>query len=224
MDAVSTGEAGLASARRRPPAAIVLDVLLPGADGWEILRQLKADDELAAIPVIIVTVVDERELGLALGAADYIVKPIRRQTLLQSLARHVARPSGDGRPRVLAVDDDAAALTLIRAALEPEGFEVLTTTSSSDALDLLAAQPFDLVVSDVVMPGIDGFELARRINADARTASIPILLTTAHDLSTADKDRLNGQVIGIALKGTAARDGLLRWLEPYLRQWRPATD
>ncbi|HET7028309.1 MAG TPA: response regulator [Candidatus Limnocylindrales bacterium] len=224
MEAVSTGEAGLASARRRLPAAIVLDVLLPGADGWEVLRQLKADEELAAIPVIIVTVVDERELGLALGAADYIVKPIRRQTLLQSLARHVAPPTGEARPRVLAVDDDAAALTLIRGALEPEGFDVLTTSSPSEALDLLSAQSFDLVVSDVVMPGIDGFELARRIKSNARTASIPILLCTAHDLSAADKDRLNGQVIGIALKGSAARDGLLRWLEPYLHQWRPATD
>jgi len=101
---------------------------------------------------------------------------------------------------------------------------VLTTSSPSEALDLLGEQSFDLVVSDVVMPGIDGFELARRIKADARTASIPILLCTAHDLSAADKDRLNGQVIGIALKGNAARDGLLRWLEPYLHQWRPATD
>ncbi len=222
IHAVSTGEGGLAAARARRPAAIILDVLLPGADGWEVLRQLKADEELNAIPVIIVTVVDERELGLALGAVDYIVKPIRRDSLLRSLARHVARPATGRAPRVLAVDDEPTALAFIRAALEPEGFEVRTTTSATEALGVLRQGGFDLVVSDVVMPEMDGFELARRLKADERTAAIPILLCTAHDLSPADKQRLNGQVIGIASKGSAAREGLLRWLEPYRRDWRPA--
>jgi signal transduction histidine kinase/CheY-like chemotaxis protein len=211
----ASGETGLAAARARRPAAIVLDVLLPGVDGWEVLRRLKADVDLASIPVIIVTVVDERELGLALGAVDYIVKPIRRDALLASLARHV-RGGTNERPRVLAVDDDPAALEVLRAALEPEGFDVQTTTNASDAFELLTSRAFDLVVSDVVMPEMDGFELARRLKADERTAAIPILLCTAHDLSASDKERLNGQIIGIASKGTAAREGLLRWLEPYL--------
>ena len=215
VHAVSTGVAGVALAHSLCPAAIILDVLLPGADGWEVLRQIKDDDAIASIPVIIVTVVDEREVGLALGAVDYIVKPIRRDALLRSLERHVPRSSGGRRPRVLAVDDDPAALELVRATLEPEGFEVLTTTSPLAALEMLRDRPFDLVVSDVVMPEVDGFELARRIHADPRTPNVPVLLSTAHDLSAADKARLNGQIIGIASKGGAARDGLLRWLEPY---------
>lgn len=218
---VSTGEAGLAFARQRRPAAIILDVLLPGADGWEILRRLKADDELATIPVIIVTVVDERELGLALGAVDYLVKPVRREALLASLAAHIGRQGTGDHPSVLAVDDDPAALGLIRALLEPEGVVVRTTTSPLRALDMLREERFDLLVSDVVMPELDGFELARQVKADPRTADLPILLCTAHDLSPADKERLNGQVIGIASKGDAARDGLLNWLRPHPR-WRPA--
>ena len=222
VQVASTGEAGLALARRTKPAAILLDVLLPGADGWEVLRQAKADEAIAPIPVIIVTVVDEQEVGLALGAVDYLVKPIRRNALLGSLRRHVRHPGPGSRPRVLAVDDDPAALDLVRAALEPEGFDVQTTTSALDALELLRGRSFDLVVSDVVMPDLDGFELARQIQADPGTAGIPVLLCTAHDLSEADKQRLNGQIIGIASKGGAARNGLLRWLEPYRPTVRPS--
>jgi len=208
------GEEGLVLARQLQPAAIILDVLLPGVDGWDVLRRAKADDAISSIPVIIVTVVDEQEVGLALGAVYYIVKPLRRTELLRSLARHL-RPTGN-RPKVLAVDDDPAALEIVRAALEPEGFEVHTTTSPLAALEMLQERRFDLVVSDVVMPDLDGFELARRIHENVRTADMPVLLVTAHDLSEADKMRLNGKIIGIASKGGAARHGLLRWLGPYL--------
>ena len=214
------GEEGLALARRLQPAAIILDVLLPGVDGWDVLRRAKADETISSIPVIIVTVVDEQEVGLALGAVDYIVKPLRRTDLLRSLARHV-RPDA-GRPRILAVDDDPAALEVVRAALEPEGFEVHTTTSAIHALEMLENRHFDLVVSDVVMPDLDGFELARRIHECASTADLPILLVTAHDLSDADKKRLNGKIIGIASKGGDAQYGLLRWLEAYLPGLRAA--
>jgi len=216
----ASGEEGLALARRLRPAAIILDVLLPGTDGWDVLRRAKADEAIASIPVIIVTVVDEKEVGLALGAVDYIVKPLRRDALLSSLARHVR--SNVGRPRILAVDDDPAALEVVRAALEPEGFDVHTTTSAIDALEMLEQRHFDLVVSDVVMPDLDGFELARRIHENARTTNMPVLLCTAHDLSEADKKRLNGQIIGIASKGGDAQHGLLRWLEPYLPTLRAA--
>jgi signal transduction histidine kinase/DNA-binding response OmpR family regulator len=215
------GEEGLVMARRLQPAAIILDVLLPGVDGWDVLRRAKADEAISSIPVIIVTVVDEQEVGLALGAVDYIVKPVRRSELLRSLMRHV-RPTAGNRPKVLAVDDDPAALEIVRAALEPEGFEVHTTTSAVTALEMLQGRRFDLVVSDVVMPDLDGFELARRIHENAQTADMPVLLVTAHDLSAADKKRLNGKIIGIASKGGEAQHGLLRWLEPYLPGLRKA--
>lgn len=217
VHAAATGAVGLDLARDLRPAAVILDVLLPGMDGWEILRQIKADPALSNLPVIIVTVVDEREIGLALGAADYIVKPIRRDALLESLDHHVPR-SGGTRPRVLAVDDDPAALDLIRAALEPEGFDVETTTNPVKALTLVVDRTYDVIVSDMVMPELNGLELAERIHANARTATMPILLVTAHDLTAAEKSQLNGQIIGIASKGVAARSGLLRWLEPYLRR------
>jgi len=221
VHAASTGREGLAMARHIRPAAVILDVLLPGVDGWEILRQIKADASLSSLPVIIVTVVDEREVGLALGASDYLVKPIRRDALLHSLEQYVRRSGDRPNPKVLAVDDDPAALDLVRAALEPEGFDVRTTTSSVAALQMVLDGQYDIVVSDVVMPELDGLQLAEMIHANVRTERLPILLVTAHDLSAGEKAMLNGQIIGIASKGGEARSGLLRWLEPYRRKHAP---
>jgi len=209
-----TGEAGLAAVAERAPAAVVLDVLLPGIDGWEVLRRLKADKRTQAIPVIFVTVVEEREVGLALGAADYLVKPIQRAALLGCLARYVENGSAAGSAkRVLVVDDEAAALALIRAALEPEGYEVVTAQGGRAALEWARrGQLVDLVVCDLVMPDVDGFEVIAALKRDRRTSAVPIVVCTAHDLTMAQKARLNGQILGIVAKGQDARLGLLDWL------------
>jgi len=207
-------EKGLAMAAEQRPAAIVLDVLLPGVDGWEALRRLKADPVVRDIPVIMLTVVDERDVGLALGAVDYLVKPIQRAALLASLARFAPRPSSTGLPlRVLAIDDEPAALDLIRSTLEPAGFVVRGVTSGREALDIVNRERYDLIVCDLVMPVLDGFDVIAALKADPRTAHIPILVCTARDLSEGDKDRLNGQILGIATKGTDGRDGLRAWLD-----------
>jgi signal transduction histidine kinase/CheY-like chemotaxis protein len=207
------GEAGLAEARRRTPAAVILDVLLPRLDGWEVLRRLKGDEALRDVPVIIVTVVDEREVGLALGAVDYLVKPVGREALLATLDRlGQTSPSRTERVRVLAVDDEPAAVALIRAALEPEGFEVVEALGGREALARARMEPIDLVICDLVMPDIDGFEVIGELKRDERTADIPILVCTAHELSNEDKARLNGQIMGIVAKGSDAREGLREWL------------
>jgi signal transduction histidine kinase/CheY-like chemotaxis protein len=211
--AVPTGEQGFREARAQRPAAIILDVLLPTIDGWEVLRRLKADDTLRDIPVVIVTVVDEREVGLALGAADYLVKPIERQALLRCLERLEIGPATSGRPlRILAVDDEPAALALVTATLEGPGIEVIEATGGRRALELARGGSLDLVVCDLMMPDLDGFEVVAELKADAATASIPILICTARDLTEDDKARLRGHIIGIVSKGDDARDGLRAWL------------
>ena len=210
------GETGLRMAREHRPAAIILDVLLPGADGWDVLRQLKVGPETRDVPVVIVTVVDERQVGLALGAVDYLVKPIERDALLASLARFAMEPQTPGSDRhlrVLAVDDEPSALALIRAALEPEGYEVLEAAGGREALERMRLEPIDLVVCDLVMPDVDGFEVIARLKANPETAPVPIVVCTAHDLSEADKARLSGNILGIVSKGSDAREGLRRWLE-----------
>lgn len=209
----SDGEGGLAQASRTPPGAILLDVLLPGMDGWDVLRALKADETLREVPVIIVTVVDERGVGLALGAADYFLKPVDRETLLARLGRYTFTTKVRRGPvHVLAVDDDPASLALVDAALTPEGFTVTGVTSGRAALELAVRHPFDLVICDLVMPGLSGFDVVAALQADPRTRDAVILILTAYELNETEKARLNGHVAGIVDKGTGAADGLRAWL------------
>jgi signal transduction histidine kinase/CheY-like chemotaxis protein len=207
------GENGLAMVAEQRPLAILLDVLVPRVDGWEVLRQLKADPAMRDIPVVMVTIVDEREVGLALGAVDYLVKPVQRVALLACLERiGITATATERPPTILAVDDEPAALQLVEGYLAGSGFEVLAASSGREALDLVQEHDVDLVICDLVMPDIDGFEVVAELKADARTAPIPILICTAHDLTTAEKARLHGQILGIVSKGPSARDGLRGWL------------
>jgi PAS domain S-box-containing protein len=207
------GPAALAEARLEPPAAILLDVVLPGLDGWSVLRDLKADRDLRDIPVVIVTIVDEREVGLALGASDYLLKPVDRTTLLASVSRYVRPRSGEARPvRILAVDDEPAALDLIRAVLEPAGYDLVRTTSARKALELARLNPPDLMICDLVMPEVDGLGVVAALKDDPVTGAVPILILTAHELSTADRNRLNGEILGVVSKGPAVSRDLRDWL------------
>ena len=141
------------------------------------------------------------------------MKPVDRDALLASLGRYTfLAKSRERRVRVLAVDDEPAALDLFRTALEPEGFDVVTASGGREALAQAAAGEFDLVICDLVMPGIDGFEVIAKLKADPRTAPVPILVCTAHDLTEEDKGRLNGKILGIVSKGADALDGLRSWL------------
>ena len=213
----SDGERGLASARAQRPAAIVLDILLPGIDGWEVLRQLKSDAALRDVPVIIATVVDERGVGLALGAVDYLVKPVDPKALLDRLGRYTFTTKVKTRAmKVLAIDDEVAALDMIEGTLEPLGFTVRRASSGSEGIELAQTAGADLIICDLMMPGVDGFEVVARLHDAVDTASIPILILTAHDLTEADKERLNGRVLGIATKGDSGVNGLSQWLTTVL--------
>ncbi len=207
------GETGLAAAAAQPPTAILLDVLLPDIDGWEVLRRLKSDPIARSVPVVIVTVVDERDVGLALGAVDYLVKPIDRGALLATLARFAGPPPAGRRDRrVLAVDDEPATLDFLEGVLRPAGFDVVRATDGFDALGVAVQDPPDLVICDLVMPGLDGFGVVTALKADPATRSVPVVILTGHELTAADKERLNGQVLGVVSKGPDARRGLHDWL------------
>jgi signal transduction histidine kinase/CheY-like chemotaxis protein len=208
----SSGEAGLAAARAARPGAILLDVLLPGLDGWEVLRRLKADEALRETPVIVVTVIDEREVGLALGAVDYLLKPVDRGTLLAAIGRYLPSASELAPVRILAIDDEQDALDLISAALEPAGHHVTGARSGEAALELARNGGFDFVICDLVMPGLDGFGVVAALKADDRTKAWPILILTAHSLSAAEKRLLSGRILGIVDKGSSGAAGLRTWL------------
>ena len=207
---VKKGGSVLEQAIKLLPSAITLDILLPDTDGWEVLRSLKATPETRDIPVLVISVLDDRALGLALGADDYMVKPIQRETLLKFVARHGLDRSAHHRLKVLAVDDDPSSLSLIKETFEPE-FSVVTAPGGAQALEAARSDRPDLVILDLMMPGMNGFEVAAALKADEKTLDIPILVSTAKDLSQSDKARLNGHVAAVLQKRGGASD-LLAWL------------
>jgi signal transduction histidine kinase/DNA-binding response OmpR family regulator len=176
VDVASSGETGLTSAAAHPPEAIVLDVTLPGIDGWEVIRQLKAEPRLADIPVFFVTIVDDPQAGLSLGATDYFVKPVDQAALLGALARNIAeRPI----PRVLVLDHDDDVRHAIEDGLRAGGADVVACADSRHGLALSREGHFDLIVCDMHMPDVDGFSLLAAIEQDPATRRTPVLGLTA---------------------------------------------
>ena len=199
------GEEGIDAARQIHPAAIVLDLMLPRLSGWDVLAQAKADPELAGIPVVIVSMLDERGRGYALGAAEYLIKPVRGEDLLAVLRplAHGGIPAGPA--TVLAVDDDPMALELMETVLCAEGYGVVRATSGEEALRLVHEDPPALIILDLLMPGMDGFAVVEALRADPTTASVPVIILTAKTLETGDAERLNSRVAHLAEKGSFSR-------------------
>jgi GAF domain-containing protein/CheY-like chemotaxis protein len=197
------GEEGLRLARELRPDAITLDVMMPGLDGWAVLTALKADPAVADIPVIMLTIVDDKNLGYALGAADYLTKPIERDRLLSVLRTHRR-----DRP-VLIVDDDAGLRQLLRRTLEPEGYTVVEAENGRVALERLRGLSPSVVLLDLMMPEMDGFEFVAEFRRHEAWRTIPIVVITARDLSREDRERLNGYVQKILQKGAHGREELL---------------
>jgi hypothetical protein len=201
--AAASGEEGLRWARELRPDAITLDVMMPGMDGWAVLSALKADPDVAGIPVIMLTIVDDKNLGYALGASDYLTKPIDRERLVTVLKQHRR-----DRP-VLVVDDDAEVRQLLRRMLESEGFAVVEAENGRVALERLRGESPSLILLDLMMPEMDGFEFVAELRRHEGWRAIPVVVITARDLSRDDRERLNGHVEKILQKGTYDRDHLL---------------
>jgi signal transduction histidine kinase/CheY-like chemotaxis protein len=205
------GEEGLARAREVRPVAIVLDILLPRLDGWDVLARAKADPAISDIPVIVVSMLDERGKGFALGAADYLVKPVQRDALLGTLRRVALPNSGpDGATRVLAIDDDPLALELIQAVLGPAGYQVLKATSGQQGLLLAERERPGLIILDLLMPEMDGFAVVDGLKARPATASIPIVILTSRGMDSVERQRLNGHISHLARKGAFAHAEFVR--------------
>jgi CheY-like chemotaxis protein len=192
-----------AGAREMQPDAITLDVLMPGTDGWAALSALKSSPETADIPVVMLTIVDDRNLGYALGAADYLPKPIDRERLAAVLARYRRDLP------VLVVDDDADFRQLLRRALERDGFAVIEAGNGRVALERVSETRPGLVLLDLLMPEMDGFEFVLALRRHAEWRQIPVVVLTAKDVSAEDQRRLDGQVERILSKGGTSRDSLL---------------
>jgi len=202
----SNGEAGLRLAKELRPAAITLDVMMPGLDGWAVLTALKADPDLADIPVVMMTMVDDKNLGYALGASDYLTKPIERDRLAVILNKYRCN-----RPKcsVLLVEDDELAREMMRRILEKEGWQVAEAQNGRVGLEqVIECQP-ELILLDLMMPEMDGFQFLTQLRQIPGGQTIPVVIVTAMNLTEKERQQLNGYVTQILQKGAYSREELL---------------
>ncbi|WP_096703441.1 response regulator [Magnetospirillum sp. 15-1] len=202
----SDGPLGLEMARTLRPAAITLDVMMPGMDGWSVLTALKTDPDLASIPVIMVSVVENQALGYALGAHHFMAKPIDRDQLAAVLSRFKDRGPIE---RILVVEDDHTNREMLRRMLAKEGWSVVEAANGRIALDRVTEAPPDLILLDLMMPEMDGFEFVAELQRHPEWHAIPIVVLTAKDINQEDRDRLAGCVQKVLQKGAADKDTLL---------------
>ena len=209
----NSGAEGLRLARQLRPVAITLDVMMPGMDGWSVLTALKADAELCDIPVIMLTMVDDPNRGWTLGASDYATKPVDRQHLSLILKKYTCpNPPCP----VLLIEDDPASRAVMRSILEKEGWKVSEAENGRTALESMKRQRPSLILLDLMMPEMDGFEFAEQVRKHDEWRSIPIVVLTAHDLSSEERRRLNGYVEKILQKAGDSREALLHQVHDVL--------
>lgn len=201
------GKEGLRLARQYKPDLIFLDILMPRMDGWAVLTALKEEQELADIPVVMLTIVNEPEMGYLLGASEYLTKPIDRERLAAALKKYRL---GAGTPQVLVVDDDETTRQVIRRALLKQGWVVAEAENGRAALGLLAQGLPRLILLDLIMPEMDGFEFLAELRHHVTWRSIPVIVLTSKDLTPEDRLRLTGNVEKILQKGAYSRETLLR--------------
>ncbi|HXV99341.1 MAG TPA: response regulator, partial [Anaerolineae bacterium] len=206
VETAASGESGLILAKQLRPAAITLDVMMPGMDGWAVLTALKADPDLADIPVIMLTMVDDKNLGYTLGASDYLTKPINRDRLAAVLSKYHCEQL---RCSVLLVEDDLVTREMMRRMLEREGWLVAEAENGRVALDHVVKSQPELILLDLMMPEMDGFEFITELRKTPEWRSIPVVVITAMDLTQEERLRLNGSVTQILQKGAYSREELL---------------
>ncbi len=189
------GEQGLALAKSEKPVAITCDILMPNVDGWEVLRRLKDDPDTESIPVIMISMVDDGKKGAALGAVEHLRKPVDREQLRRVISKFV-KTAG----KVLVVEDDPATQEVMSRALDADGVEALVANNGQEALDILKDNWPELILLDLMMPVMDGFEFISHFRKLEGSEKVPVIVVTAKDLSVKEREELAGRVTGIFAK------------------------
>ena len=201
------GKAGLEMAAADRPDAIVLDVMMPRMDGWAVLSALKGDPQLDDVPVVMHTMVDDRNLGYALGASDYLTKPVDRDRLVAVLNKYRARSAVGP---VLVVEDDDDTREAVHRGLANGGWQVSEANNGRVALERLAEAKPVVIILDLMMPEMDGFEFVDEMRKNPEWVDIPVVVLTAKELTAEDRSRLNGHVEKVIQKGSLGRDAILQ--------------
>jgi CheY-like chemotaxis protein len=213
------GRAGLQLAELLKPRVIVLDVMMPLMDGWTVLRNLKDDPRLAAIPVVMCTIIDEQNLGFSLGASDYVSKPVNWERLREVLARV---QTGVTKDDVLIVDDDADTRKRVRGLLAKNGWTVSEAENGEAALIEVRRHLPSVVLLDLNMPEMDGFTFLREFRARPDWAAVPVVVMTARDLSVGERAELKGNGARVIEKGSIKMQDLVTQLRAIVPPRSPA--
>ena len=195
-----SAEAALELARQERPDLITLDILLPGMDGWEFLERFKQQPLFSNVPVVMVSIVADSNRGLSLGASQVLQKPVRREDMMRALEAIGFATPGAAQRTVLVVDDDPKAVQLLGTQLDAAGYRVLSAFGGKEGIETARKQLPDLIVLDLMMPEVNGFEVVEALKDEARTASIPVVVVTAKQITHEDRVRLNGNVLKVLEK------------------------
>ncbi|MBW2647175.1 MAG: response regulator, partial [Deltaproteobacteria bacterium] len=210
---LSSSEKAVEKAKEVRPLAITLDILMPKKDGWQVLRELKDSPETQDVPVIILSIVDDKRLGFSLGATEYIVKPVGSQVLLRKL-RNLEKMRKI--KRVLVVDDEPETVRLIGHVLKEAEYQVTTAYNSKDAINSIQDFRPDLVVLNLTMPEVSGFDVIEYLKTGKDVKDIPLIVLTHKDLTEKEIDDLNHRIQGILNKGVLTKEDLLKELKDII--------
>ena len=198
-------------AKSLKPFAILLDIMLPKKDGWDVLNELKTDKDTKNIPVIITSIIDNKDLGFALGATDYLIKPIEKESLIHTLSQFTLTSKRKKRQvNILLVDDDPIVHKMIGKILADEGFNLVHAYNGEEGLKMSIELKPDLILLDLIMPDIDGFEVAENIKKHPISAQIPIFIITSKDLTVEERLKLSGNIERIIGKKSFSAEELSR--------------
>jgi signal transduction histidine kinase/CheY-like chemotaxis protein len=197
-------------AREIRPVAITLDIMMPVKDGWQVLHELKNTPETQDIPVIILSIVDEKQLGFSLGATEYIVKPIKKEVLLRKL-KNLEKLSKI--KRIMVVDNESDTVRLIGSTLIEAGYQIIKAYSSKEAIDTMKESKPDLIVLTLTMPAVSGFDVIEYMKTEEAVKNIPLIVVTHRDLSETQINEFNGRIQGILNKATLTTGDLLKELK-----------
>ncbi len=214
----SSGEEGLCLAKELQPQLITLDVLLPQVDGWKVLKQLKSDPETVDIPVVMLTLVGDKSVGLALGAIEYLSKPVDRNQLLKILNRYC--PDQPARP-ILVLEDDTTMRKMLCRTLVKEGWDVREASNGKIALEKIQQEMPGMILLDLLMPVMDGFTFLKELRKEDSWRDIPVLVITSKDITREEKKLLEEQVVTILQKGASTRQNLLDQVSSTIQHFLP---
>jgi PAS domain S-box-containing protein len=209
------GPAAIQMAKANPVDVVTLDVMMPGMDGWAVLKAFKADPQLSEIPVIMITIVDAEKMGFALGVSEYLTKPINWERLGGMLSKYRHANSGP----ILVVEDDEPTRELLARTLEKDGWKVCLAENGLEALERMRENVPDLILLDLMMPEMDGFQFVNHIKDEESWRSVPVIVVTAKEITVEDRERLDGFVKTILPKGGYSRDEMLQRVHDLVLQF-----